>query len=116
MNDYLKKQIEEIDSKIAEAKKLAEDPTMADLAHEEIKKLEGEKTQLEKQTTNYQLPTTNSNNVILEIRAAAGGDEAGLFASDLLRMYTRFAQSQNWKIEEVDRNESGQGKIKEVII
>jgi len=116
MNDYLKKQIEEIDSKIAEAKKLAEDPTMADLAHEEIKKLEGEKTQLEKQTTNYQLPTTNSNNVILEIRAAAGGDEAGLFASDLLRMYTRFAQSQNWKIEELDRNEGGLGNIKEVII
>ena len=109
MNDYLKKQIEEIDSKIAEAKKLAEDPTMADLAHEEIKKLEGEKTQLEKQTT-------NSNNVILEIRAAAGGDEAGLFASDLLRMYTRFAQSQNWKIEELDRNEGGLGNIKEVII
>jgi peptide chain release factor 1 len=89
---------------------------MADLAHEEIKKLEGEKTQLEKPTTNYQLPTTNSNNVILEIRAAAGGDEAGLFASDLLRMYTRFAQSQNWKVEELDRNEGGLGNIKEVII
>src|SRR3990167_79372 len=116
MNDYLKKQIAGIDAKIAEAKKLAGDPDMTDLAHEEIKKLEEEKRQLEKPTPNNNLQTTDSNRVILEIRAAAGGDEAGLFASDLLRMYTRFAQYQNWKVEELDRNEGGLGNIKEVVV
>src|SRR3990167_8027836 len=116
MNDYLKKQIAQIDAKIAEAKKLAEDPSMADLAHEEITALEKQKADLEKPTTDYRLPTTESKSVILEIRAAAGGDEAGLFASDLLRMYTRFAQNQNWKVEEFDRNEGGLGNIKEVVV
>lgn len=116
MNDYLKKQIAEIDLKISEAKKLAEDPAMADLAQEEIKKLEEEKGQLEKPAADNDPQTTYSNSVILEIRAAAGGDEAGLFASDLLRMYTKFAQNQNWKIEELDRNEGGLGNIKEVVV
>ena len=85
MNDYLKKQIAQIDSKIAEAKKLAEDSSMEELAHEEIKKLEEEKSALE-QTVNREPSTVNHDGsaVILEIRAAAGGDEAGLFASDLL--------------------------------
>jgi len=116
MNDYLKKQIEKIDLKIAEAKKLSEDPDMADLAQEEIKKLEEEKVQLEKPAPDNNPQPVDSNRVILEIRAAAGGDEAGLFASDLLRMYTRFAQNQNWKVEELDRNEGGLGNIKEVVV
>src|SRR3989344_3785727 len=116
MNDYLKKQMAEIDLKIAEAKKLAEDPAMADLAQEEIKKLEEEKDQFEKPTADNNPQTADSNRIILEIRAAAGGDEAGLFASDLLRMYTRFAQNQNWKVEELDRNEGGLGNIKEVVV
>ena len=64
MNDYLKKQIAQIDLKIAEAKKLAGDPDMADLAHEEIKKLEEEKRQLEKPTPDNNLPTTHSNTII----------------------------------------------------
>ena len=116
MNDYLKQQIEQIDTKIAEAKKLAEDSSMAQIANEEIAKLEEEKAQLEKPTNSYQLSAISSNSVILEIRAAAGGDEAGLFASNLYRMYTRFAQSQNWKAEELDRNEGGLGNIKEVVV
>ena len=117
MNDYLKKQIAQIDTKIAEAKKLAEDFFMAELAHEEIKKLEEEKSALKK-SVNREPSTVNNDGsaVILEIRAAAGGDEAGLFASDLLRMYTKFAQYQNWKVEELDRNEGGLGNIKEVVV
>src|SRR3989344_341252 len=118
MNDYLQKQIAQIDLKIAEARKLLDDSSMAELAREEIVRLEKQKTDLTKADTqpsaNYELPTTNS--IILEIRAAAGGDEAGLFASDLLRMYTKFAQNQNWKVEELDRNEGGLGNIKEVIV
>ena len=127
MNDYLKKQMAEIDLKIAEAKKLAADPSMTQLAHEEIKKLEEEKSTLESSADAHVRGAQSSGQAhlgggtggsaaILEIRAAAGGDEAGLFASDLLRMYTRFAQNQNWKVEELDRNEGGLGNIKEVVI
>lgn len=128
MNDYLKKQIEEIESKIAEAKKLLADSDMAELATDEIKKLEEEKVSLtspviaipslsrEKQS-NSKIATSHNDDgsVILEIRAAAGGDEAGLFASDLSRMYTKYAAGQNWKVEELDKNEGGIGNIKEVI-
>ena len=117
MNDYLRKQIELLDLKIAEAKVLMADTSMVPLAQDEIKRLEEEKAFLEK-TVNRK-PTTdnlNSSAVILEIRAAAGGDEAGLFASDLLRMYTRYAAVQNWRVEEIDRNEGGIGNIKEVIL
>jgi len=52
--------------------------------------------------------------VILEIRAGTGGDEAGLFAADLYRMYTRFAQNRGWKVKEHDRNEGGRGNIKSI--
>ncbi len=56
----------------------------------------------------------NKQTVILEIRAGTGGDEAGLFAADLYRMYTRFAQNKGWKVVEHDRNEGGAGNIKSV--
>lgn len=111
MNDYLKKQIAEIDTKIAEAKKLLADPSVTELVQEEIAKLEKQKSDLTKTSDR---PTTNL--VILEIRAAAGGDEAGLFAADLLRMYQRYAQDNGWKTEELDRTEGGLGNIKTVIV
>ena len=128
MNDYLKQQIDQIESKIKDAQNLAaSDLSMTELAQEEIKKLEEQKSALEKPfiTQNSLVPrspgevgsltSNHTTSVILEIRAAAGGDEAGLFASDLARMYTKFANNQGWKIEELDRNEGGIGNIKEVI-
>ena len=126
MSDYLQKQINEIDKKIEEARKLASaDPSMAELAHEEVKKLEEEKSNLEKSLiTDHSLVlsevegslnTNDAKSVIVEIRAAAGGDEAGLFAQDLARMYTRFATSNNWRVEELDKNEGGIGNLKEII-
>ncbi|MBI2327368.1 PCRF domain-containing protein [Candidatus Curtissbacteria bacterium] len=128
MKDYLKQHIEELDKKIQEARNLVSvDPSMAQLAREEIRKLEEEKSALESansSTSEVKIPYTSevslgekptSASVILEIRAAAGGDEAGLFAADLYRMYTKYAQNQGWKIEELDRNEGGIGNIKEVI-
>lgn len=133
MSDYLKQQINNLEIKISEAKMLMEDPNMAQIAAEEIEKLTWEKTALENSLNNQQSPVNNqqsainnlphrqaghqpdSNSAILEIRAAAGGNEAGLFASDLYRMYTRFAQNQKWKIEELDRNEGGIGNTKEVV-
>lgn len=117
MNDYLKAQITQIENKIKDARELAaSDLSMADLAQEEIKNLEEEKSSLERSVNREPLTDNNdSSAVILEIRAAAGGDEAGLFASDLSRMYTKFAASRNWKVEELDRNEGGIGNIKEII-
>lgn len=115
--DYLKTQIAEIEKKIKDAQELAaSDPSMAQLAQEEIKQLEEQKAALEK-SINHQPPTTNydSSAVILEIRAAAGGDEAGLFAGDLYRMYTKYAASQSWKVEELDSSVGGLGNIKEVV-
>lgn len=115
--DYLKKQIDQIDRKIKGAQDLAaSDPSMTQLAQEEIARLEKQKADLEP-TMNHEQSTINHDNsaVILEIRAAAGGDEAGLFAADLARMYTRYASNQNWKVEELDRNEGGIGNIKEII-
>ncbi len=119
MSDYLKQQIQDLDKKIKEAQDLAAaDPSMAELAREEINGLEEEKASLEKAllgpSTSSSQSSVDSNAVILEIRAAAGGDEAGLFAQDLARMYTRFAASQNWRVEELDRNEGGIGNIKEI--
>lgn len=131
MKDYLKSQIDQIDDKIKEAKQLASDPDMAQIAQDEIKKLEEEKAVLNSVTTSEAWQSKeiasssfdklgsphneNNSSVILEIRSAAGGDEAGLFAADLYRMYTKYASAQNWKIEEVDQNEGGIGNLKEVI-
>lgn len=113
MNDYLTRQIFEIDKKIGEAKKMLADPQMRPLAEEEIKKLEKEKEAITSSPT--QQTANSSNSVILEIRSAAGGDEAGLFANDLYRMYTRYATSCNWKVQELDRTEGGIGNIKTVV-
>lgn len=114
--DYLKQQIADLENRIAQAQKLLADPDMADLAREEIAQLEKQKTDLEK-TINHKPLTINhdSSSVILEIRAAAGGDEAGLFAADLLRMYQKYATQNNWRFEELDRTEGGLGNIKTII-
>lgn len=119
MSDYLKQQIAELENKIQEARDLAVvDPVMTQLAQEEIKELDEQKSQLEKALSGNSTGASSSidsNAVIFEVRAAAGGDEAGLFAGDLARMYTRFAAIQNWKVEELDKNEGGIGNIKEIV-
>lgn len=112
--DYLKTQIAQIEKKIEEAKKMMADPTMEELAKEEILQLESEKKSLES-SLNTNDSTPESKAVIVEIRAAAGGNEAGLFASDLYRMYTRFAENNKWKVGQLSINEGGIGNLKEVI-
>ncbi len=123
--NYLDEQIKALDSRIEEVKLLLQDPEMTTLAAEEISDLERQKAELvsSAQSSNdgddrYEEEDANINpNVaIIEIRAAAGGDEAGLFAGDLLRMYSRFAETQKWKVEELDRSEGGLGQIKQVTI
>lgn len=123
---YLEEQLKTIDQKIEENKKLLSDPELKALAVEEIKALEQSRQDLEKSasTPMYQEEeeyedsnlAVNPNIAILEVRAAAGGDEAGLFAGDLLRMYLRFAEKLGWKVEELDRSEGGIGQIKQVVL
>ena len=100
------------------AKTLAEtgDPEMKELAEMEVSSLTEEIAELEGKLKLMLVPrdSRDGRNVILEIRAGAGGDEAGLFASDLFRMYSRYAERQNWKIEVMSLNESGVGGLKEV--
>lgn len=124
MNDYLKEQLDLIDQKIAENKQLLHDPELTELAQAEIDDLIKQKAELE-ESSNIPLNSSedqqlihgvNPNMATLEIRSAAGGDEAGLFAADLLRMYQRFAQNKGWRTEELSRSEGGIGQIKEVVI
>lgn len=125
--DYIKQQLADIDKKIDELKLLLEDPELADLAKMEIERLEKQKEELMSSVFSLQSSAEdgsqktessgiNSNVATLEIRAAAGGDEAGIFAGDLLRMYERFAAKSGWRIEEIDRSEGKLSQIKEVII
>src|SRR3989338_5422536 len=118
MNDYYKNQIENINHQITEAEKLLADPSMKKLAKEEINQLRKQISELEKTpgTRNPEPGTNHTVSVILEIRSAAGGDEAGLFAAELLRMYQKFAYINNWSFEELDRTEGGLGNIKTVVV
>ncbi len=104
-----------------EAKQLAAsggagDPEMAELAKLEIDELEPKVAELELELKSLLLPRDrrDSRNVIVEIRAGAGGDEAGLFAADLYRMYTRYAERSRWKTELLSTNDTGVGGYKEV--
>ena len=92
------------------------DPEMKELAAEEIKELEAKLPDLEEELKVMMLPgdPNDDKDIIVEIRAGAGGDEAAIFAGDLYRMYTRYAELQKWKVEEIDASESESGGFKEV--
>ncbi|MCL5113636.1 MAG: PCRF domain-containing protein [Patescibacteria group bacterium] len=105
--DYLKSQIEELNKKIEEAKHLLSDPSFSELALSEIRQLESQKTALEESLAGQPTQEDESldeKNVLMEIKGAAGGDEAKLWGEELLRMYTRFAQKNNFKVEQEDDN------------
>ncbi|MCF1584934.1 peptide chain release factor 1 [Tetragenococcus koreensis] len=94
------------------------DEEMSDLAKEELAELKKEKEELEDQIKILLLPKdpNDDKNIIMEIRGAAGGDEAALFAGDLFNMYQHYAESQGWKVEVMDANITGIGGYKEVIM
>jgi peptide chain release factor 1 len=94
------------------------DPAMKHLAAEELERVTGKRQTLERELQKALLPRdpNEDRDILLEIRAGAGGDEAGLFAADLLRMYSHFAEKHGWKIEPVESNVSERGGIKEVIV
>ncbi len=98
------------------ARALLNDPAMADLAHEEVRDLEARREALEARLRQLLVPKDprDERDVIVEIRAGAGGDEAGIFAADLYRMYTRYAEQRGWRPDLLTANETGVGGFKEV--
>jgi peptide chain release factor 1 len=105
---------------LAEAETLLESSSeaeMANLIKEEINKLEQRQKDLLRELKLSLLPKdpNDDKDVIVEIRAGAGGEEASLFAADLFRMYSRYAQAKDWQISIIDSNQSGIGGFKEVI-
>ncbi|RPJ69834.1 MAG: peptide chain release factor 1 [Acidobacteria bacterium] len=104
-------------TQIAQAQELANDPDMRELAVEELHGLEQRRDALDAEIKVLLLPKdpNDEKNVVLEIRAGTGGDEAGLFAAELVRMYTRYAEAQGWRMEVLSSSETGVGGIKEVI-
>ncbi|KAF1077192.1 peptide chain release factor 1 [Halodesulfovibrio sp. MK-HDV] len=93
------------------------DPELAEMAKEEVKELERNIPEMEAHLTVLLLPKDpmDEKNTILEIRAGTGGDEAALFAGDLFRMYSRYAERIGWKVELLSTSETGTGGLKEVI-
>ncbi|MHB8762607.1 MAG: peptide chain release factor 1 [Coriobacteriia bacterium] len=92
------------------------DAEMKQMAKDELDELEVRVAPLEDELKVMMIPPdpNDEKNVIVEIRAGAGGDEAGLFAGDLYRMYTRYAESQRWKVEEIDASDNEVGGYKDV--
>lgn len=93
------------------------DQELQEMAEQEIEEMERKKADLEEELKILLLPRDphDSKDVIVEIRAGTGGDEAGLFAGDLFRMYTRFAERVGWKLEMLSSNPQGVGGFKEII-
>lgn len=115
------REYKKITEQINETKELLNeklDDDMREMAKEELNELQESKQNLEENLKLLLVPKdpNDDKNVIMEIRGAAGGDEAALFAGDLLRMYTRYAESRNWKLEIMDANPTGIGGYKEVIV
>ena len=100
-----------IESDLEEAKEMTKDPELGEFAKEEINRLNKEKEQLESKIEVLLLPKdpNDGKNVIVEIRGAAGGDEANIFAGDLYRMYTKYAEKEGWKVEVLSEEHSDAG-------
>ena len=104
------------DETILEAKEMLNDPDMRELAEEEIATATESKERLEKELQLLLIPKdpNDDKNIIMEIRGAAGGDEANIFAGDLYRMYTRYAEKNNWKIEVLHEIEGSAGGYSQI--
>ncbi|SFS34908.1 peptide chain release factor 1 [Marininema halotolerans] len=110
----------EVSAQYADAKEMLDqesDPEMVEMVKGELVTLEKRKVELEEAIRILLLPRdpNDDKNVIVEIRGAAGGDEAALFAADLYRMYTRYGERQGWKSEVMEANATGMGGFKEII-
>jgi peptide chain release factor 1 len=107
----------EVTQRMAEARDLQKDPEMRELARAEEGELAAEQGRLEERLTFLLLPKdpNDDKNILLEVRAGTGGEEAALFASDLYRMYTRFAERRRWNVEILSMSSASAGGLKEVV-
>ena len=107
----------ELGKRAADAREMQKDPEMRDLAYEEERAVAAEQSGLEERMKILLLPRdpNDDKNIMLEIRAGTGGEEAALFAGDLFRMYTRFAERRRWSVEIVSSSSAQAGGIKEVV-
>jgi peptide chain release factor 1 len=108
-------------AELAEAKEIlkeADDPEMKEMASLEVEELEEQIKKLEKQLKILLLPRdpNDDKNIMLEIRAGTGGDEASIWAGDLVRMYSRYAEDQNWKVSLLSESPADMGGFKEAIL
>ena len=112
-------ELKKVDSDLKENRVILEgkDEDLRELAKEELPLLQKTKTELEEQLKVLLLPKdpNDEKNIILEIRAGVGGDEAAIFAADLFRMYSRYAEVQKWKVEILSSSPTGMGGLKEII-
>jgi peptide chain release factor 1 len=112
------KEYNQIISDMEDNKLLLGDEDLADLAKEELKELETRKPELEEEIKVLLLPVDpkDDKNIYIELRAGAGGDEAGLFVADMYRTYIKFAENQGWKTEIMNSSESEAGGYKEMVL
>ena len=117
VGDEYKKTLADLDENRSLLKTEAPESEMAQLARDEITRLETKEKKLAQEIQFGIVPPnpTDSRNTIMEIRAGAGGSESALFAADLYRMYSRYAETRGWKIETMDSNPSDLGGFKEII-
>ncbi len=106
------------ESDLAQAREMLDDPEMGELAREEVSAIDADLPGLEDELQRMLIPRDPDDvrNTFLEIRAGTGGDESALFAGDLLRMYTRYAERQSWRLEIVSESLGEVGGFKEVVI
>ena len=114
------REYKEVKVQLADAREMLDsekDPDMHEMVKEEFNSLKEQQEQLEERLRILLIPKdpNDNKNVIMEIRGAAGGDEANIFAGDLFRMYSRYAESQNWKIDVMEATPNPMGGFKEVI-
>ncbi len=104
-------------TKVQEMIRTEDDAEMRDLAHDELHDLETRRAALDEEIPRLLIPKdpNDDKNVVLEIRAGTGGDEASLFAAEVFRMYTRYAERQRWKIDVISANRTEKGGVKELI-
>jgi len=111
--------LREVETQLEEAKQMAREESgeMREMAEAEIDELSARKLSLERDIALQLMPKDpyEDKNIIVEIRAGAGGDEASLFAGDLYRMYARYAESRGWRVEVMSASEQGIGGFKEII-
>jgi peptide chain release factor 1 len=108
--------LREVERGLVDARELLDDPDMRELAQSDLRELEARREKIDAELLRLLTPRdpNDGKNVILEIRAGTGGDEAGLFVADLWRMYSRFAERKGWAIEQVELSENSAGGFKEI--